>query len=133
HQQLRRLPSGVVWWRDRVHREPALGVGRMTGNELLDEQRRPTDFVYLVLAAVFISSLVVCNLIANKFLTVDLGFKVFTLSAGALPYPLTFLATDLLSELYGQKRANRVVWAGFAASLFALLALWLGAQFDAIE
>jgi uncharacterized integral membrane protein (TIGR00697 family) len=95
--------------------------------------RRPADFPFLVLAAVFLASLVVCNVIANKFLTVDLGFKVFTLSAGALPYPITFLATDLLSEVYGRRRANQVVWAGFAASLFALLALWLGAQFPAIH
>ena len=105
----------------------------MTAIEFDRPDDRPVDTVFLILAAVFLSSLVVCNLIANKFLTVDLGFKVFTLSAGALPYPLTFLATDLLSELYGQKRASRVVWAGFAASLFALLALWLGAQFEAID
>ncbi len=97
-----------------------------------DPEQRPIDFPFLVLAAVFLASLVVCNLIANKFLTADLGFKVFTLSAGALPYPVTFLATDLLSEVYGRRRANRVVWAGFAASLFTLLALWLGAQFPAI-
>ena len=104
----------------------------MTAVEFDDADDRPVDFVFLVLAAVFLASLVVCNLIANKFLTVDLGFKVFVLSAGALPYPITFLATDLLSELYGRRRANRVVWAGFAASLFALLALWLGAQFPAL-
>ena len=97
------------------------------------EGDRPADFVFLVLAAVFLSSLVTCNLIANKFLTVDLGFKVFTLSAGALPYPITFLTTDLLSELYGRRRANRVVWAGFAASLFALVVLWLGQQFRAVD
>ena len=105
----------------------------MTAVEFDDADDRPVDFVFLVLAAVFLASLVVCNLIANKFLTVDLGFKVFVLSAGALPYPITFLATDLLSELYGRRRANRVVWAGFAASLFALLALWLGAQFPALS
>lgn len=96
-------------------------------------ENRPVDTIFLVLAAVFLASLVVCNLIANKFLTVDLGFKVFTLSAGALPYPITFLATDLLSELYGRRRANRVVMSGVAASLFALLALWLGGQFEAIQ
>lgn len=87
---------------------------------------------YLVLAALFIGSLVVTNLIANKFLTVDLGFKVFVLSAGALPYPLTFLVTDLLSEIYGQRRTNRVVWAGFLVSGFVLLVLWLASQFPAI-
>ncbi len=87
---------------------------------------------YVLLAALFIGALVVTNLIANKFLTVDLGFKVFVLSAGALPYPLTFLVTDLLSEIYGKKRTNRVVWAGFLVSGFILFVLWLGAQFPAI-
>jgi hypothetical protein len=105
----------------------------MSAATIDEAESRPVDTIFLVLAAVFLSSLVVCNLIANKFLTVDLGFKVFTLSAGALPYPITFLATDLLSELYGRRRANRVVMAGFVASLFALLALWLGGEFQAIE
>ena len=105
----------------------------MSATAFDESDNRPVDTIFLVLAAVFLSSLVVCNLIANKFLTVDLGFKVFTLSAGALPYPITFLATDLLSEFYGRRRANRVVMAGFAASLFALLALWLGDQFEAIN
>jgi queuosine precursor transporter len=97
-----------------------------------DPEQRPVDFLFLVLAAVFLASIVACNIIANKFLTVDLGFKIFTLSAGALPYPITFLATDLLSELYGRRRANQVVWSGFAAMMFTLLALWLGMQFPAI-
>ena len=83
------------------------------------------DQLYLVLAGVFIASLVTCNLIANKFVTVDLGFKVFIVSAGILPYPFTFLVTDLISELYGQKKANLVVFAGFVASMFVLLFLWL--------
>lgn len=87
---------------------------------------------YLLLAAIFIGALVVTNLIANKFLTVDLGFRVFVLSAGALPYPLTFLVTDLLSEIYGQRRTNRVVWAGFLVSGFVLAVLWLASLFPAI-
>ncbi len=90
------------------------------------------DQLYIVLAGIFIASLVTCNLIANKFVTVDLVFKVFIVSAGILPYPLTFLVTDLISELYGQKKANLVVFSGFVASMFVLLFLWLGSQFDAI-
>ena len=90
------------------------------------------DQLYIFLSAIFISSLVTCNLIANKFVTVDLGFKVFVVSAGILPYPLTFLVTDLISELYGQKKANIVVFSGFIASMFVLLFLWLGGQFNAI-
>ena len=90
------------------------------------------DQFYIVLSAIFIASLITCNLIANKFVTVDLGFKVFIVSAGILPYPLTFLVTDLISELYGQKKANLVVLSGFVASMFVLFFLWLGSQFNAI-
>ena len=90
------------------------------------------DQFYVILAGIFIASLVTCNLIANKFVTVDLGFKIFIVSAGILPYPLTFLVTDLISELYGQRKANLVVFSGFIASMFVLLFLWLGSQFDAI-
>ena len=90
------------------------------------------EALYLLLASLFVGALVVTNLIANKFLTVNLLGKEFILSAGVLPYPLTFLITDLLSELYGRKRANRVVFGGFLASVLVLGTLWLGDQFPAI-
>jgi len=88
--------------------------------------------LYLLLGGLFITALITCNLIANKFVTVDLGFKTFVLSAGVLPYPLTFLITDVLSEIYGRKRTNAVVIVGFATSLFVLLMLFLGSLFPAI-
>ena len=88
--------------------------------------------IYLYLAATFIAALVVCNLIANKFITIDLGFNTFVISAGVLPYPITFLITDILSEIYGKKKTARIVWAGFGASLFVLGVLLLAQQFTAI-
>ena len=88
--------------------------------------------IYLYLAATFIAALVVCNLISNKFITIDLGFKTFVISAGILPYPITFLITDILSEIYGKKKTARIVWAGFEASLFVLGVLLLAQQFTAI-
>ena len=88
--------------------------------------------IYLFLASLFIAALVTCNIIANKFVTVDLGFKVFTISVGILPYPITFLITDILSEIYGRQKTNQVVYSGFAVSLFVLFMLWLGHSFDAI-
>ena len=99
---------------------------------VLIDKMKLKDQLYIVLVGIFIASLITCNLIANKFVTVDLGFKVFIVSAGILPYPLTFLVTDLISEIYGQKRANLVVFSGFIASMFVLLFLWLGGQFNAI-
>jgi len=92
--------------------------------------------IYLFLASLFIAALVTCNIIANKFISVDIWFfgqwKTFTLSVGVLPYPITFLITDILSEVYGRKRTNHVVFAGFGVSVFVLFILWLGSVFPAI-
>ncbi len=89
--------------------------------------------MYLILAALFIAALITCNLIANKFVSINLGFKTFIVSAGVIPYPLTFLITDLLSEIYGPKNTNRVVLAGLFASLLVLFILYLGHSFPAIS
>jgi uncharacterized integral membrane protein (TIGR00697 family) len=97
------------------------------------KKRQTAERLYYILGALFIAALITCNLIANKFISLDFGFKTFIISAGVLPYPVTFLITDVLSELYGQKRTTHVVLAGLAASIFVLFILWLGAQFPAID
>ena len=82
--------------------------------------------IYLLLGSLFITSLVVSNLIFQKFFywyPVDVevfGSKLFEISVGILPYPITFLITDLISEIYGKKRANDIVVAGIFASLFSV-------------
>ena len=43
-----------------------------------------------------------------------------------LPYPLTFLCTDFISEFYGRRRANFVVWVGFLLNIIVIAFLWLG-------
>jgi len=86
--------------------------------------------IYLLLGALFITSLVVSNLIFQKFFywhPLDLeifGSKLFEISVGILPYPITFLITDLISEIYGKKRANDIVIIGIFASLFSLLIIY---------
>lgn len=80
---------------------------------------------YLILAALFIASLVVSNLIFQKFFSWDFfGIYTFEISVGILPYPVTFLITDIISEVYGKKKANQVVTAGIFASLFSLLIVY---------
>ena len=82
--------------------------------------------IYLVLATLFITSLVVSNLIFQKFFSWDFfGIYTFEISVGILPYPITFLVTDLISEIYGKKKANQVVTAGIFASFFSLLIIYV--------
>ncbi len=93
--------------------------------------------IYLLLGALFITSLVVSNLIFQKFfywypMDVEIfGSKLFEISVGILPYPITFLITDLISEIYGKKRANDVVVVGVFASLFSLLIIYTASHVPA--
>lgn len=83
---------------------------------------------YFLLGALFVAALVTCNLIFRKFFVwtpFDGGFS-FEQSVGILPYPITFLITDIISEVFGARRANQVVLSGLFASLFVLLIITLG-------
>lgn len=101
----------------------------MTLKDKLAAQR-----IYILLGALFITSLVVSNLIFQKFfywypLDIEIfGSKLFEISVGILPYPITFLITDLISEIYGKKRANDVVVVGIFASLFSLLIIFMASN-----
>ncbi len=87
-----------------------------------DKNRSLAFHIYLILASIFIASLVVSNLIFQKFFTWDFfGIYTFEISVGILPYPITFLVTDIISEIYGRKKANQVVVTGIFASAFSLL------------
>ncbi|TBW30437.1 queuosine precursor transporter [Gramella sp. KN1008] len=80
----------------------------------------------MILGALFIASLVASNLIFQKFFYWDFfGLHTFEISVGILPYPVTFLITDIISEVYGKKKANLVVTSGIFASFFSLLIVYL--------
>ena len=92
---------------------------------ILDEahlqERR--ERVFLVLAGIFICAMTMLNILGiTRF--VQLG--PMALAVGVLPYPLTFLCTDLICELYGKARANFMVSLGLGLNLFILGVLWLG-------
>ena len=100
---------------------------------LLDEatlhRRRETFF--LVLSGIFLGTLAMLNILGVTHF-IDLSFEAFgktipmPLAVGVLPYPITFLCTDLISELYGRERANTVVWVGLGLNLWVAFILWLG-------
>jgi uncharacterized PurR-regulated membrane protein YhhQ (DUF165 family) len=79
--------------------------------------------VFLVLAGIFLGAMAMLNILGiTKF--VHLG--PLELAVGVLPYPLTFLCTDLISELYGRSRANFVVFTGLVINLLVLAFVWMG-------
>jgi uncharacterized PurR-regulated membrane protein YhhQ (DUF165 family) len=86
----------------------------------LRERRERT---FIVLAGIFLCAMTLLNVIGiTRF--VQLG--PMALAVGVLPYPLTFLCTDLICELYGKARANFLVTVGLGLNVFILLVLTLG-------
>jgi uncharacterized integral membrane protein (TIGR00697 family) len=107
---------------------------------VLFEKRQKAFYLFLILSGLFITSLVVSNLIFQKFFywspfgEVSLfSTPLFELSVGILPYPLTFLITDLISEIYGKKMANKVVVVGIIASVFSLLIVYTASFVSATD
>jgi hypothetical protein len=92
------------------------------------QERR--ERVFLVLAGTFLCAMTLLNVIGiSRF--IQLG--PMALAVGVLPYPLTFLCTDLVSELYGRRRANFLVTVGLGLNLFILACLYLGQAIPAVD
>lgn len=82
--------------------------------------------LYLILGGMFVAALVGSNLIFQKFFWWQpfnfLGWDyTFEISVGIIAYPITFLVTDLISELFGRRMANKIVVAGLVSALFIYL------------
>ena len=100
--------------------------------------RRRRQRVFLVLAGIFLGTLAMLNILGiSRF--VDLSFIVFGLeipmvvAVGVLPYPITFICTDLISELYGRRRATEVVLVGLLLNVWVMFVLWLGGALPGFE
>lgn len=102
------------------------------------QERR--QLVFLVLSGLFLGTLAMLNILGvTRF--IDLSFQIpgtsltipMPLAVGVLPYPITFLCTDFISELYGRHRANQVVWMGLALNLWVMLILWVGGALPGFE
>jgi uncharacterized integral membrane protein (TIGR00697 family) len=77
----------------------------------------------VVIAAVFVTALVTANIIAVK--VVDIGGV--QVPAGTLTlFPVSYIFGDVLTEVYGFRRARQVIWLGFACNLLAVIAIYLG-------
>ncbi|GCE64574.1 transporter [cyanobiont of Ornithocercus magnificus] len=90
------------------------------------EERR--NLTFLVLTGLFLGTLSMLNVLGlTRFLKLGEIFSwPIVVAVGALPYPVTFLCTDLISELWGERRASQVVWVGLLLNGWITLILWLG-------
>lgn len=94
--------------------------------------------VFLILSGLFLGTLALLNVLGiSRF--IDLSFDIGDLSipmviaVGVLPYPVTFMCTDLISELFGEKKARDMVWVGLLLNVWVIFLLWLGGVLPGFE
>jgi len=97
--------------------------------------------VFLLFAGLFLGSLTMLNILGiTRFL--NLAFFIegsdawkypLAIAVGVLPYPVTFLCTDFISELYGRKRANLVVFVGLLLNVWVVVVLWVGGKWPGFD
>ncbi len=97
--------------------------GRISAAELRGQNLRFYDFVM----AAFVAILLLSNVLgAGKVAQIWLpGVGYWPFGAGILFFPVGYVIGDILTEVYGYARARRVIWAGFAATLFMALMAWV--------
>jgi hypothetical protein len=96
--------------------------------------------VFLVFAGIFLGTLTMLNILGiSRFIklleleTSGGAPLVFAIAVGVLPYPITFLCTDFISEFYGRKRANFVVFVGLLLNIWVIIIIWLGGVLPGFE
>jgi uncharacterized integral membrane protein (TIGR00697 family) len=77
---------------------------------------------FVVVVAIFVTCLITANVTAVKLVTI---FGLI-LPAGVVVFPISYIAGDVLTEVYGFHTARRVIWLGFFCNLLAVLAIWVG-------
>lgn len=78
----------------------------------------------LILNCVFVVSLILSNILAAKIVT----FGSFVIPAAVVAYPITFLMTDIVGEIWGKKQANLTVKIGLACQILSLGLIFLAIQ-----
>lgn len=88
-----------------------------------------------VLYMIFATCLVTCNAIASKIF--DTGVQMFganvTITVGIICYPITFLVTDILGEIWGKKEANKAVKIGFICQLISTFFIIIARYMPAVD
>jgi len=92
----------------------------------ISRQGQELSSPFVAVVALFITCLLTANIMAVKVVTV---FGLI-LPAAIIIFPLSYIAGDVLTEVYGYRTARRVIWLGFFCNLVAVVAFWVGGRMD---
>jgi len=122
--------NGLVWFAPMNSASDPVEDIELEGHDLETSPKLQArrELVFLVLAGLFLGTLGMLNILGlTRFLELGhIGPWPIVVAVGALPYPITFLCTDLISEIWGEQKASQLVWVGLLLNGWVILILWLG-------
>lgn len=88
----------------------------------------PQQFIYVVLSSLFVTCLLIADVIGVKLFEIPLpfeilGHKTIEHTCGMLTFPITFLLGDIINEYYGAKAAKNTVYIGLAMSVLVFIVM----------
>jgi uncharacterized integral membrane protein (TIGR00697 family) len=92
------------------------------GRDTVADTEQRTTMGLVVVAALFVTTLITANIIAVKLVAVG----PWLLPAAIVVFPVSYIIGDVLTEVYGYRRARQVIWLGFVCNLIAVAAIWVG-------
>jgi uncharacterized integral membrane protein (TIGR00697 family) len=85
------------------------------------------SYWFVVIVAFFVTALITANITSVKLI----GLFGLVVDAGTVIFPISYIFGDVLTEVYGYRRARRVIWLGFFCNLLAVGAIFLGGALPA--
>jgi uncharacterized integral membrane protein (TIGR00697 family) len=86
------------------------------------QQPQPITPLFVLVTALFITTLITANIIAVKLVVI----AGEVLPAAIIIFPISYILGDVLTEVFGFRRARAVIWLGFLCNLLAVGGIWVG-------
>jgi uncharacterized integral membrane protein (TIGR00697 family) len=84
----------------------------------MDKETERYTGIFVILGMLFVTCLVVSNLIAGKVWSLT---DTITVPSSVVLFPVAYILSDIFTEVYGFKRARLVIWGGFLCNFFAVI------------
>lgn len=96
---------------------------------------KKTERNFMILTTLFVISIVIANVVGARVITtgISLGSILISTSGGAVTYAVTFLCTDVISELWGKDKAKSIIKYGFIGQIFGTICIIITGMLPAVD
>ncbi|HNW96295.1 MAG TPA: queuosine precursor transporter [Candidatus Paceibacterota bacterium] len=84
-----------------------------------------------LLIGLYVTFILVAQILATKVAEFNLGFKTFTGPAGIIIFSVTFLLTDIVNEKFGRKETHKMIGIAFISQVAMIFFFWIGTKLPA--